>query len=204
MPSRDEPQSREPEGYQPHTANGPRVRTDVVDVYLFRRTPLPEKPPSRPYEDPSAWPKSAKAHMQTEFLQVLRSDQPLKDTWHPVMGHIHAGESAVDCARRELHEELGVPRGDPRVLGCWALEQVHPFFIAPINTIVMSPRFCCEVTPSFVPTLNNEHSKFRWVGERDIDALFMWPGQRACCREILQDIVNDASLSRDALRVELA
>lgn len=198
-PSRDPPS-----GYQPHTAHGPRVRTDVVDVYIFRRTPAPEKKPNLPYQEDPGWPKPKSALMQTEFLQLLRADEPLKDTWHPVMGHVHDGESALQCALRELREELELLPRDPRILGLWALEQVHPFYISAINTIVMSPRFCCQVIPTFTPALNSEHSRFRWVSEREIDTMFMWPGQKACCREILREIIDDASLSRDALRVEIA
>lgn len=127
----------------------------------------------------------------------------MENTWHPVMGHVHAGESAAECALREMREELNLAPRSRVINGMWALEQVYPFFIAAINTIVMSPRFCVEVEFDFVPTLNEEHSSFRWIHEDDVDRHFMWPGQKACCREILREIVDDRSLSRDLLRIPL-
>lgn len=195
----------EPDGYQPLTQHGPKVRTDVVDVYVFRRVAEEKSRAvssggSRVYEGDPGWPR--RGGKVVEFLQVLRASEPLKDSWHPVMGHVHEDETAAQCARREMLEELGLLHLDRAVLGMWALEQVHPFYIDAINTIVMSPRFCVEVAEGWSPRLNEEHSAHRWVAEGEIDAKFMWPGQKACCREILREIVSDASLSREGLRVK--
>ena len=167
--------SGEAGGYQPMSGNGPRVRTDVVDVYVFQRV--------------AGGAGAAEGREQVSFLQMLRSGPPLENTWHPVMGHVETGETATDCALRELSEELGIERGDPALLGLWALEQVHPFYIAAIDTIVMSPRFAAEIAPGWSPTLNSEHREFRWVPEGLIDESFMWPGQKAACREVLSMIV---------------
>jgi len=159
-------------GYQPITGHGPRVRTDVVDVYVFKRVSA-----------------AGRARPENHFLQLLRSGPPLENTWHPVMGHIEKGETAVDCAVREMEEEMGIRQGDAALVGLWALEQVHPFYIAAIDTIVMSPRFAAEVVSGWAPMLNAEHGEYRWVREGEIDASFMWPGQKAACREILSMIV---------------
>lgn len=200
-----------PDGYQPHTAHGPKIRADVVDVYVFTRVgpddprersrPRDSRGTPRAYEGDEAWPRIAGPAVY--FLQLLRAGPPLDGTWHPVMGHVHAGETAVDCALREMDEELGLRRSDAACRGLWALEQVHPFYIAAIDTVVMSPRFCAEVAPTWQPTLNAEHSAHRWVRADDVDAMFMWPGQKRCCREILREIIADASLSRETLRVPM-
>src|SRR6185369_6873680 len=187
-------------GYEPPTSNGARVRSDVVDVYIFRIAP-PSARRADPHVDAGdAWP-CASATNTVEFLQLLRAGAPLDKTWQPVMGHVHAGERSVEGAWRELDEELGLRRGDPALLGMWALEQVHPFYIAAIDSVVMSPRFCCQVRPDWSPTLNDEHTDHRWVRESEVDASFMWPGQKACCREIMREIVRDSSLSREGLRL---
>lgn len=166
------------EGYRHDAAGGPRVRTDIVDVYIFRRRAG-----------------------SLEFLQLLRSSEPLKDTWHPVMGHIEAGETAVACAMRELEEEVGLRPGGKALKGMWALEQVHPFFVAAINQIVMSPRFAAEVMPSWKPRVNDEHSKARWVKRGDVAKRFMWPGQVAACVEVA-GLMRAGALSREMLRIE--
>ena len=101
-------------GYRQDAAGGPRVRSDIVDVYVFRR---------------------ARAPRGLEFLQLLRTGAPLAATWHPVMGHVERGETAVECAWRELREEIGLAPEDKYLKGMWALEQVYPYYVAEIDQI---------------------------------------------------------------------
>lgn len=176
---------RDADGYRRTPVGGATIRADVIDVYLFRQ--------SAPHE--------------IEFLQLLRAREPLADTWQPVMGHCEPGETSVDCAIRELREEVGL---DARaaasaadLLDLWALEQVHPFFIAAINAVVLSPRFAAQVSTRWSPRLNAEHRESRWVRAADLERSFLWPGQHACCREILQHIVPPRSPARDRLRIAL-
>jgi len=156
----------------------PRVRTDIVDVYVFRRTP------------------------RVELLQLMRTGEPMVKTWQPVMGHIEEGESAAACALREIEEEVGLRDGDPALIGMWALEQVHPYYIAELDSIVMSPRFALEVAPGWKVKLNAEHSADRWIAAEDAEKSFMWPGQVATIREITESLLRPGSLSFGALRVK--
>ncbi|MBC7773287.1 MAG: NUDIX domain-containing protein [Pyrinomonadaceae bacterium] len=166
-------------GYRMSPTAGAVVRSDIVDVYIFRR---------RRGNTPGI-----------EFLQLLRTAEPMGGTWHPVMGHIEAGETAIDCAVRELQEEVGLVRSDPSLLRMFALEQVHPYFIPQINTIVLSPRFAAEVTPDWNPTLNDEHSAFQWTVESEVYRHFMWPGQMAACKEIIDLLALPSSQSQARL-----
>lgn len=199
-------------------ASGSTIRSDIVDVYIFQRAANP--PPHTVTSDairgvratrmdsdsPSDFPRPS-----IYFLQLLRVGAPMADTWHPIMGHMEAGETAVQCMRRELNEEVGLVAGSGvggvgvgvggAPLGLWALEQVHPFFIAEIDSIVMSPRFAAEVAPGWTPRLNGEHSAFRWVHQRDVRRLFMWPGQKSACREIAEDLTADGSLMAPLVRI---
>ena len=83
------------------------------------------------------------------------------------------------------------------------MEQVHPFYIAAIDSVVLSPRFVVEVAPGWEPTLNAEHTAARWVDAAAASRAFMWPGQRHAIREILELLAPD-SLSREALRIDPA
>lgn len=161
--------------------NGPTIRSDIIDVYIFRR------PASAPGKDHSV-----------EFLQLRRSRAPMLGDWHPVMGHIEAGESAVETMIRELGEETGL-RVPSDVVNAWALEQVHPFFMADRNEIHLSPRFTVEVASDWEPSLNTEHDAGRWINASSVATAFMWPGQLASIAEILAMLAQP--LSRDALRL---
>lgn len=171
------PRAAEPDGgYRLNPTAGAVVRSDIVDVYLFRR--------------------SRGRTGGVEFLQLLRTADPMGGTWHPVMGHIEEGETAVGCAFRELREEVGLGGSDPSLVRLFALEQVHPYFIPQINTIVLSPRFAAEVGAEWTPVLNDEHAAFRWTSESEVFRHFMWPGQMAACREIVELLALPLSQSR--------
>ena len=193
------PSPRTTSGYRLVPGSGPRIRSDIVEVMVFRTTASPGP----------------------ELLQIKRARDPLKDTWQPVMGHIEPGETAVQAALRELREETGlagtdtppataptaVPSSLPRasvpspLLGLWALEQVHPYFIAAIDSIVLPARFAVQASPSWTPTLNAEHTHHRWVLASDAAQWFMWPGQAAAANELIAHLLTPGSLCRDALKV---
>ena len=93
-------------------------------------------------------------------------------------------------------------------LGLWALEQVHPYFVAPIDSIVLSPRFVARVAPNWEPTLNGEHRDRRWLTIDVSDpipalAQLMWPGQKLAVREMLMEIVGPGALASDRLAIDL-
>ncbi|MEC9373457.1 MAG: NUDIX domain-containing protein [Planctomycetota bacterium] len=170
------------DGYRRAPRGGPAIRSDIVDVYVFRA----------PDDDPTA----------VEFLQVLRNGPPLDHTWQPVMGHVEEGETAVHAAVREAAEEIGLRAGEPHWLAMWALEQVHPYYLADLDCIVMSPRFAVRVAPGFKPALNDEHADHRWVPIGGVPTHFMWPGQKAACREIIEELLRPGSLAERRLRIE--
>lgn len=155
----------------------PTIRSDIVDIYLFRRSGI---------------------QPGTELLQLRRATNPMHGSWHPVMGHIERGETAAACAVREMREETGLTR--PQTLGLWALEQVHPFYIAKTDEIVMSPRFAAEVAPGWEPTLNDEHDAARWIPLGEAPQQFLWPGQVASIAELRTMLDRPDRL--DALRLD--
>lgn len=167
------------DGYRAIPEGGAAIRADIVEVYVFRA--------------------AADAPLGCEVLQLRRATAPLRGTWHPVMGHIERGESAVVAALRELGEEVGLAASSPAVRGVWALEQVHPYFVPAIDCIVLSPRFAVEVEGGWAPTLNGEHDGVRWARS----ALeFLWPGQKLALAEIRDELLPADSPAREHLSVE--
>jgi len=59
-----------------HTA-GPILRTDIAELYIARASDA-----------------------GVVVLQLRRSNEPMRGTWQPVMGHIVSGESAVEAVVR--------------------------------------------------------------------------------------------------------
>jgi len=233
------PPQHDDTGYRVEPRGGPRIRSDIIDVYIFQRTAKPPRgtvgASSGVAAASSSWggvspdtgADAGGASADVYFLQLKRTRDPLGRTWQPVMGHAEPGETAVQCALRELSEEVGLappPRGRGQgggrevhadqppaahatFLALWALEQVHPFFIAELDAIVLSPRFAAEVPPGWTPRLNDEHTAHRWVHWRDAvrasgEGAFMWPGQRAAAREIVGSLLVDGSVCRERLRVK--
>lgn len=153
----------------------PNLRSDLIHAFLFRRR-----------------------NDILELLQFRRTEEPLRGSWQPIMGHLHAGETAVTAAAREVMEETGLDVHGPQCLGWYALESVHPFFLPNSDSIVLSPSFAVEVAPNFIPRLCEEHDDWRVIAEHEIDQCLMWPGQRSSAREIRSLVISGVirSLSR--------
>lgn len=178
--SREPASDRDHRGYRVRPGAGATIRADVIDLYIVRRK-----------------------RRTLSFLQLLRTKTPLDGTWQPVMGHIEAGETAAGAAAREGIEEVGLDVFGPSALGFYALEQVHPFYIAAIDCIVLSPRFVVEVGTSWLPRLNREHEGHRWVAASRARDRFLWPGQWAAIREIVEILTGPAA-TRESLRLPRA
>ena len=115
-------------GYRPERGGaGASIRADIVEAHVFR----------------------VSAAGVIEFLQIRRTREPLRGTWQPVLGHCEPGERSAACAARELREEIGLDVRAAVCEGLFALEQVHPFSVAPIDAVVCGPRFAARVGASF-------------------------------------------------------
>ena len=155
-----------------------KTRTDLIQVFVFRRPTQGNAPGGKPGS--------------CELLQLRRAKDPMRGSWQPVMGHADPGETAIDAAIRELREETGLgPDQASGWLGLWQLDGVHPFFIARADTIYLCPVFAAEAPGGWEPTLDDEHDAHRWVGSDALER-FLWAGQRASVRELIDEIVLNA------------
>ncbi|MEX2213339.1 MAG: NUDIX domain-containing protein [Phycisphaeraceae bacterium] len=162
----------------------PSIRTDIIDVYVFRR---------------DAHPHGASSGI--EFLQLHRATGALQGTWQTIMGHVHNGETGAQTALRELQEETGFGSPAAPLLGFWQLEEVNTFFLASHDSIVLSACFAVEVAPDSEPVLNEEHDASRWVRRDHADRAFTWPGQRNAIAAICRDLLPLDSPMREMLRL---
>ncbi len=156
-----------------------RVLADLVDAYVAREREA------------------------VEFLQLRRVAEPMAGTWQPVMGHIETGEIAVAAVVRELGEEVGLRPNDAAWLGCWQLEEVHPYFVAALDAVVLSPRFAVLVDSAWEPDISGDdaHDAHRWVLASRVEQEFLWPGQWRACAEAASLIATRGSALERALRL---
>jgi len=166
---------------------GPKIRTDIVEVYVFRRSRAVLR---------------GHATRGLEFLQLHRSSGKISHTWQPVMGHVEEGETATQAALRELKEEAGYAVGSGLV-AAWQIEAVNTYFLASIDAVMMSPGFAVEVSPDVEPKLDDSHDGARWVPRDACDRMFFWPGQRRAVTEIVEEIIAPESPSEKVLRLPL-
>jgi len=164
---------------------GPVIRSDIVDVYVFRR-------------------RSERRAGDVEFLQLHRTaGQALAQTWQPVMGHMEQGETAARTALRELEEETGFAP-DAGLLGFWQLESPNTYFLHSHEAIVRSPCFGAQVAPGAEPRLDDSHDQVRWLAPDHADRYLLWPGQRNAVREVLRDILEPGAPAEPMLRIDPA
>jgi len=163
---------------------GPSIRTDIVDVYVFRRP--------------------AGRTRAVEFLQLHRvaTEKDLARTWQPVMGHVEGAERAAETALRELREETGFGIGHG-LIGFWQLETPNTYFLHSHECLVMSPCFAAQVAPVVEPVLDAAHDAHRWIDRAAVDRWFLWPGQRQAIAQIVRDLLEPGALAEPMLRIVL-
>ena len=98
------------------------------------------------------------AGANTRVLLLQRASEYLRGVWSYVAGHIAAGETAAQAARRELAEETGLA---PRAF--YATSFCEQFYDAGNDCIMIVPAFVARADDDCTVRLNREHSALRWL-----------------------------------------
>ena len=112
-----------------------------------------------------------------EFLVFRRVSDGI---WNVCAGQIEDGESYADGAARELKEETGLvaPLVDLGMPQPYTVEERFRHLYAPDEYVVTVASYAAEAPPGWEPTLNHEHSAYRWCTLDDALALLHWPEAR--------------------------
>lgn len=135
----------------------PKIISDVIDTYIFRLV-----------------------NGRVQFLVLRRHpDVAMGDTWQSVHGKISPGETAVDAARREIAERVGI---DPERM--YSADYISQFYDHITDTIVLAPTFAARVPATVRPKLSNEYSDYAWCDLEETTGRLMWNAQRWAVRHI--------------------
>jgi dATP pyrophosphohydrolase len=135
----------------------PRIVSDIVDVYVFRRT-----------------------RNQVQFLLLRRRpDVVLGDMWQSVHGKIEPGEKASEAAMRQVEERTGLV---PTKL--YSADYINQFYDHASDTIVLAPTFAAQVKEREKPTSSSEYSDYAWCDLEETVARLPWSGPRWAVRHI--------------------
>jgi 8-oxo-dGTP pyrophosphatase MutT (NUDIX family) len=92
--------------------------------------------------------------------------------WHGIAGGVEEGETFAEAAARELREETGFS-GEVAALG-------EPFVYLDVTVHT----FIVDVPPTWEPTLNDEHDRYRWCTQEEAVELLYWPEPKAVLRSL--------------------
>ena len=89
------------------------------------------------------------------FLYLLRTDAKNPGNWGIPGGKIDDGETLLEGLERECIEEIGYFPSHAKLI------PIQKF----VNRDFTYHTFFCEVEAEFIPTLNEEHCGYAWVGD---------------------------------------
>jgi dATP pyrophosphohydrolase len=135
----------------------PRIVSDSVDVYLFRRV-----------------------NGRVQFLILLRRPEvALGDTWHSIHGKIGDTETAYEAALRELRQTTGM---EPRHI--YSADLISQFYDHYSDTIRLTPVFAALMEGPGPVMLSPDYSDFAWCDLEEAAARLLSTTQRWAVRHI--------------------
>lgn len=116
-----------------------------------------------------------------EFLVAHRSADS-GGYWHTIAGGVERGEEWNAAAARELREETGLEAAGLQPIGEFAY--VRESWESEPRLHVDVYAFLAVVDPEWEPTLNEEHTEYRWLPRDEAAALLFWPEPAALLRSL--------------------
>jgi dATP pyrophosphohydrolase len=152
----------------------PRIVSDSIDVYLFRRV-----------------------NARVQFLLLLRRPEvPLGNTWHGVHGKVGEGETASDAALREMRQTTGLlPK---RFYSADLIGQFYDHFS---DTISLTPVFAALIEGPGPVILSPDHIDFAWCDMEEAVARLFSNVQRWAVRHIY-DVIAMGGPEAELYRIE--
>jgi 8-oxo-dGTP pyrophosphatase MutT (NUDIX family) len=118
-------------------------------------------------------------------------------SWETVHGHIEAGETPAEAARRELEEETGLA-----LERLYNLSRVETFYQHRLDEVALVPVFAAFVAPKAVVRTGIEHDRFEWLPPAQARVRFAWPREARALDDVVALLgAGDAGAVEDVLRI---
>jgi len=135
----------------------------LVDVYLYR-----------------------KEQDKVKHLIFKRaSDVIYARQWRMIGGKLKQEETAYEAALRELKEETGL-----KPVLFWTIPSVNSFYEYQTDSMYHVPVFAAKI-PNKIPSLNHEHTQYKWISSDEIKQYIVWPEQQRLMHLLTSIIQND-------------
>lgn len=152
----------------------PRIVSDSVDIYLFRRV-----------------------NARVQFLILLRRPEvALGNTWHSIHGKIGVDETAYAAALREMQQTVGLL---PKRF--YSADLISQFYDHYSDTISLTPVFAALVEGPGPVILSPDHIDFTWCDLEEAVARLFSNAQRWAVRHI-HDAIAMGGPEAEMYRIE--
>jgi len=154
----------------------PRVVSDIVDVYVFRRL---------------------NARVQFLLLQ-RRSDVAMPNTWQAFSSQIVAGETTLEAVRRTVLDLCGL-----NVSTIFSADYVNQFYDEVRDVMVLAPVFAVNVSPQAPLDLAPDFRDAAWFDRDEATIRLAFSGQRWAVRHI-DEIMSLGEAEAGIYRIEMS
>lgn len=135
----------------------PRLVSDIVDVYVFRRL-----------------------HGRVQFLLLQRrSDATLGQTWQSFHSQIHMGETTFKTVNRVVTDTIGLDIDE-----IYSADYINQFYDEGRDALVLSPVFAVTLKEPGPVQLSEEFRDAAWLDRDSATVRLPFSGQRWAVRHI--------------------
>lgn len=135
----------------------PRVVSDIIDVYVFRRL-----------------------NARVQFLLLQRRDEvALPHTWQAFHSQVYAGDTTLETVQRAVKSQAGL-----NVDQIYSADYVNQFYDESRDALVLAPVFAVTVRPQAPVDLAREYKDAAWFDRNEATTRLAFSGQRWAVRHI--------------------
>jgi dATP pyrophosphohydrolase len=119
----------------------------------------------------------------------------LGGTWQSIHAQIEPGETALDAARRAIHERTGLA-----VTSAYSADYVNQFYDHQTDTLILAPVLAFLAPPASMVKVSAEYADFAWCERDEATGRLLFAGQRWAVRHI-DDVIGSGGPDAEVYRI---